>query len=348
MTPTMKITIPTPTKKIETVINDEMQRLAKISPLLSPTVGWPKLKGLLSIETKIDVSCPTKVNPNLEAIELWALVEGSALHEEAKRGMHMLLGTLVKMITSALKPAGWKLKYIDQQNSHHLAMLWTRKGRDISILSYMQNSAPHLRWRNTTGKRPKVIKPNAYGNDASLVIATAKGGDDTLREICAILDNHMHAKNKCYLLHSPSECVRNTNFARGLSQVHIYTDSDPSIVHPHHKLIESLRGKVNFVGFGNWEGGEIPQLPTAILTAMAPSRPSTPDMWKNMCKLQPRQIRLVALDDQGRVKWCETFGPDETVPKSTIKRLLDASKPWTHVIPDIEKRSVYQSIKQSQ
>jgi hypothetical protein len=71
-------------------------------------------------------------------------------------------------------------------------------------------------------------------------------------------------------------------------------------------------------------------------------------MWKNMCKLQPRQIRLVALDDQGRVKWCETFEPDETVPKSTIKRLLDASKPWTHVIPVIEKRSVYQSIKQSQ
>ena len=81
---------------------------------------------------------------------------------------------------------------------------------------------------------------------------------------------------------------------------------------------------------------------------MAPSQPISPEAWKGLCQLRPGHIRLVALDDQYRMKWCETFGPDETVPKSTVKRLLEASKPWTHVIPDIEKRSVYQSIKQSQ
>ena len=343
--------------KFSVAINDEMQRLAKISPLLSPTVGWPKLKGLLSIETKIDLTYLTKVNPKLEAVELWALEESSELREEANRGMRMLLGTLVKMTTAALKPAGWKLKAIDQQNSHHIAMLWTRKGRDVSILSYIEDSAPNVIWCVTNGKN-KVIKPNAYGIEASLVIATAKGGDDSLREICAILDRHMHARNiKTHLSNGPRERVRGPlervrvsdfNFAIGLSQVHVSTPRDHTIVQPHHKLIESLRGKVNFVGFSYSFGGVTPLLPTSILQTMAPSQPISPEAWKGLCQLPPGHIRLVALDDQYRMKWCETFGPDETVPKSTVKRLLDASKPWTHVIPYIEERSVYQSIKQSQ
>jgi hypothetical protein len=347
----MKIPIPTPTKKIETIINEEMQRLAKISPLLSPTVGWPKLKGLLSIETKIDLRYLTKVNPKLEGVELWALEDSSALREEANRGMRMLLGTLVKMATDALKPAGWKLKAIDQQNSHHVAMLWTRKGRDISILSYIQDAAPYVIWCVRDGKH-KVIKfntINAYGSEASLVISTSKGVDDSLSEICAVLDKQMHARNiKTHLSNGPRESVRISDFAIGLSQVHVNIERDHTIVHPHHKLMESLRGKVNFVGFNYSFGGITPRLPTAILQAMAPSQPITPEAWKSLCKLRPGHIRLVALDEQYRMKWCETFGPDETVPKSTVKRLLEASKPWTHVIPNIEKHSVYQSIKQSQ
>lgn len=346
----MKSIQPTPTKKIETVINKEMQRLAKVSPLLSPTVGWPKLKGLQTVVTKLSVSHVCKTAIALpEHSTRWCLEDNPQLREEVNQAMRGILSNVVELTTAALKSTGWKLEVIDQRNSHHVAMLWTRKREQLALMGYIRKAAPTVSWVNTTGKRFKMSDfkgANAYNGDVMLAIATPKGGDKSLSEIGAALDKQIGLrlmKRQKGLVHE--ELSRHL----GMPQIHICKMGEKNVMAPQHvKLVESLRGKVCFVGFEKQRGGDIPKMPSQILKATPSFTRGGTEAWIEMSgKLQAGQIRLVAVDDQNRMKWCETFGPEETVSEATIKRLL-ASSHYDNSTGLMEQEAVYNSIKQAE
>jgi len=348
----MKPIQPTPTKRTETLINEEMQRLDKLSPLLSPTVGWPKLKGLQNVFTRLRVSHVCKTAIALpEYTTRWCLEDNPHLREEAKKAVSGILGSVVDLATAALKSTGWKLKIIDQKNSHHVAMLWTRKGQQVALLGYIPNAAPTVSWVNTAEKgfkRSDFKGPNAHNGGVMLAMATPKGGDNSLRDVCAALDKQLVARvmnrKKGLILEDESRYY-------GMPQVHICRmgENNSIAMSPQHvKLVESLRGKVCFVGFRHQYRGYIPKMPSRILCALGGFNPGAAEAWIEMSgKLQAGQIRLVAVDDQNRMKWCETFGPEEKVPEATIKRLL-ASSHYDYSTELIEQEAVYNSIKQAE
>lgn len=345
----MKNSLPTFTAKrkpdtIPAAISAEMQRLAKIHPLLSPTLGWPKVKGVKSVEAKLNLTNLAKVDAGMMNLHpVWGLAENAEMRQEANQAFRGLLETVHQLATGALKPAGWKLETVGRHDSHHLAMLWTRKNREVAILAYLRESAPNPTWFNTSMSRtPRMRGFNAYSTDARLVIATSKGDTESLRDVCAALDAHMRTQRRKQWHGAPFEFFSHHH---GMSQVHICKMGKDDVLPPQHrKLVESLRGQVCFVGFKKRLGEGAVDTPAQILDAMPGFTLGGEQAWSDMSSiLSAGHVRLVAVNDQGRMKWCETFGPDETVPRATIKRLLSDSRSHTWA-PQIEQRAIYKSL----
>lgn len=352
MKSTPRTNMKTPTTP--TAVTAEMRRLAKIHPLLSPTSGWSKLKGLHSIGTLLQLSLTTPVHPALDSTRvnpLWARDLSPAVRKEAESAFRGLLTTVTKLASAALKPAGWKLKTMDHQNSHALAMVWTRKGREVALLCYAEQSLPGISWRNTGLKRnwsPTV--PNNYWSDVQLFIATPKRSPEVMGEVCAALSRVVSMRREMANFEIPREFGQAA--LHGMPQVHICKSAQGDGLAPQHrKLVESLRGKVCFVGFSRelQLGGGATSTPANVIIANPhPHSKSAADAqqsWTAMSAALPAgSIRLVAVDDQGRMKWCETFGSHETVPQATVKRLL-ASSHYTSNAPWIEQEAIYRSVR---
>lgn len=349
-----RIFLKTPT--IPVAVTAEMRRLAEIHPLLSPTAGWPKLKGPHSIQTLLHLNLTTPVHPalNIERVNpLWSLDANPSARKALDQAFRGLLSTVTKLATTALKPHGWKLKIADHQNSHALGMVWTRKGREVALLCYTESNRPGIGWRNTSLKRNwSPTEPNSYWTDVRLYIATPKRTPELLGEVCSTLSRAISMRSETANLEIPRE--HGEAILHGMPQVHICKSAMGDGLAPQHrKLIESLRGKVCFVGFNRdlQLGRGATSMPANVIIAdphASPHSKSSVDAqqsWTAMSAWLPAgSIRLVAVDDQGRMKWCETFGSDETVPQATVKRLL-ASSHYVSGAPWAEQEAIYRSTK---
>lgn len=330
----MKNSIPTFTAKrkpdtIPAAISAEMQRLAKIHPLLSPTLGWPKVKGVQFVQSSLNLPFITKVNVDVVyANPVWGYSQDAELRKEADRAVRGIVGEIAKFAGRSLKSAGWKLKVAEQRTSRAIATLWTRQGQEVAILGYMDAKMPLGTWEDNS--------PKAYSGNSHIVIAAAKTSRKGLQEVLSLLDAQMGKMRKQRSLIVPYELGFNSY---DLPQLHFSRYSrEEKLPSQYAQLVKALRGKVCFVEFRN-EHPHLPEAQAHILNSEPNTGWLSKEAWTSACQLAPGQVRLVAMR-YGSVKWSETFGRDEKVPAAVLKRLITESKP-ENFAPSLEQQALY-------
>lgn len=334
-------------------IVDEMERLVAISPLLSPTLGWPKFKGLLTVQTQIDMSFPTKVDERLNVLpsgDPWGGPETDPeLRPEINRAQSGILAETEKFQAATLKSLGWKLSHASRGHAHHHAALWTKKGKQVAILSYLPKPLPTMVWTSSKAS-PRVFKGICYRADVIFSLAAAKGSADALREVCLALGKRLRitrsksqsAKAIKAAIFAPIETV--AGISSGLPEIHFCRPgAKRELPAQHQKLLEKVIGQVKVVDFthGNSQAGK-----TGILTLEDGLADFTADLRRPTLPALTMggSIRLVAYTKYGEVAWTETFGHDETVPAATVKRLLTTSPTWNSTARP-EKHAIYRSLQ---
>lgn len=326
---------------------DEMERLVTVSPLLSPTLGWPKVKGLEVIQTRIQVGVRAKGDFREPLLDAGTSPETLA---ESSRVMAAIQSKVLGLLGGALKSCGWKLRFADRSGSHHHCALWRRNGLEIATVGYVGRARLLGTW---IGGEDGRAQDGCYSAELGLSLVGGKGSDPALREAAAALGRRLTPPRLTAGRRGPTRPEDILRFActavevadeilGDMPEIHVHRSTPlDKLPAQHQRLLEQAMGKVRVVD--SPPKAELRK--SGILTpGLGGIRYRENNSWCSVSDLrQPGSIRLMGFE-QGMVKWTETFGPGETVPAPVLKRLLAGHRP-INLAPTSEQRGLILSIR---
>ena len=327
---------PTQPHHVPQAILDEMERLTEISPLLSPSIGWPRFKGGDWVETRISFKFATEVDERLDTpSEPWGGPETDPeLRDEINRAMRGILGEMEKLQVEALKAAGWELTHLERGHVHHHAALWTKDGKQVGIMGYLPRRVPSVIW-TPDETAPRGLRAACYAAEVVVALVGAEGTETALREVCLALGKRlrrprMTARTAAAIRQrvlAPEEVA--WDMPDGLPVVHVYLDAKGELPAQHVRFLESVIGQVRVVEH-NVHDPERPLTGILSLGQGMPNMSGAVSRWLVDNPPEPGSLRLESgdLTTWACMEWTETVGPGETVAESTVAILLACSQAW--------------------
>lgn len=343
---------PSQSHRAPRAVIDEMERLAEISPLLSPTIGWPMFKRGETVQTRVSFKFATKVDERVDApSEPWGGPESDPeLRPEIQRAMKGILSESDKFLSEALEPEGWKLERAEQGHVHHHAALWTRNGKQVGIGSYLTRPLPSVIW--TPGKDfPRSLQAVCYASEVTLGLAALEGAEKALQELSLALGKRLRRPP---MKSRPAAAIRERVLAPeevawempdGLPTIHVYREADGGLPAQHEKLLDSLIGLVRVIEHPPIEPSR-PRTGILSLGLMMPETGRTMGHCDQCARPQPGSIRLVsgALGAQEGMAWSEVVGRDDTATESSVSLLLASSRSW-NMCGKAERHAIFLSLQ---